>query len=315
MHATLTTLCTQQTPRWPMVSGPGLCQHPGRDRTGPKRTGPKGTGPKRTGPKGTGPKRTGPDRPNRAGPARWRWCHRHLLLGLGTRMNFVNLYSVFYILLQKSGKRCAPVFAYLNFNNKTGTESRFILLYLNFCKSLIPTQSSLWFLTLRQRCDPFVPCLNFINKSETEPRYILPYLNFYNSLISTRSCLWFLKVKQSCDLFFPYFINESETEMWFFFSIFKFHQWEWNRVKIHFTIPKLLQVIDPLRYGFIIFHIWTLSTTMKAEMWSVFAIFKIYQQEWNRVKIIFTMRKLLHIIGSLPDVYGETETWLVFFHT
>jgi hypothetical protein len=93
LHATLTTLCTQQTPRWPMVSGPGLCQHPGRDRTGPKRTGPKGTGPKRTGPKGPGPKRTGPDRPNRAGPARWRWCHRHLLLGLGTRMNCVILYS------------------------------------------------------------------------------------------------------------------------------------------------------------------------------------------------------------------------------
>ena len=84
----------------------------------------------------------------------------------------------------------------------------------------------------------------------------------------------------------------------FFSSIFKLQQWEWNRVKIHFTIPKLLQVIDPLRYGFIIFHIWTLSTTMKAEMWSVFAIFKIYQQEWNKVKIIFTMRKLLHVIGS-----------------
>jgi len=149
------------------------------------------------------------------------------------------------------------VFAYLNFNNKSGTESRFILLYLNFHKSLIPTQSSLWFLTLRQRCDPFVPCLNFIKQ-------------------------------------------------------------EWNRAKIHFTIPKLLQVIDPLPdhvYGFIIFHIWTLSTTMKAEMWSVFAIFKIYQQEWNRVKIIFTMRKLLHVIGSLPDVYGETEMWSVFFHT
>jgi len=225
------------------------------------------------------------------------------------------VFFVLSILLQKSGKRCAPFFAYLNFNNKSRTESRFILLYLNFHKSLIPTQSSLLFLTLRPRCDPFVPCWNFINKSETEPRFILPYLNFYNSLISTRSCLWFLKVKQRCDLFFPYFINESETEMWFFFSIFKFNQWEWNRVKIHFTIPKLLQVIDPLRYGFIIFHIWTLSTTMKAEMWSVFAIFKIYQQEWNRVKIIFTMRKLLHVIGSLPDVYGETETWLVFFHT
>jgi hypothetical protein len=108
-------------------------------------------------------------------------------------------------------------FAYLNYNNKSGTESRFILRYLNFHKSLIPTQSSLWFLTLRPRCDPFVPCWNFINKSETEPRFILPYLNFYNSLISTRSCLWFLKVKQRCDLFFPYFINESETEMWFLF--------------------------------------------------------------------------------------------------
>ncbi len=140
------------------------------------RTGLCVTPPDRTGPDRTGPDR--PDRPNRAGPARWRWCHRHLLLGPGTRLNFVNLYSVFYILLQKSGKRCAPVFAYLNFNNKSGTESRFILLYLNFCKSLIPTQSSLWFLTLRQRCDPFVPFLqylNFINKSGTESGVFLTY--------------------------------------------------------------------------------------------------------------------------------------------
>jgi len=209
-------------------------------------------------------------------------------------------------------------FAYLNYNNKSGTESRFILLYLNFHKSLIPTQSSLWFLTLRQRCDPFVSCLNFINKSETEPRFILPYLNFYYPLISIRSCLWSLNVKPRDVICFFHTLSMKVKQKCDFFSIFKLHQWEWNRVKIHFTIPNLLQVIDPLPdhvYGFIIFHIWTLSTTMKAEMWSVFAIFKIYQQEWNRVKIIFTMRKLLHVIGSLPDVYGETEMWSVFFHT
>ena len=151
------------------------------------------------------------------------------------------VFFVLSILLQKSGKRCAPFFAYLNFNNKSGTESRFILLYLNFHKSLIPTQSSLWFLTLRQRCDPFVPCLNFINKSETEPRFILPYLNFYYSLISIRSCLWSLnvkprdvicffhtlsmKVKQKCDSFFPYLnsINESGTESRFILPYLNFY--------------------------------------------------------------------------------------------
>ena len=123
-------------------------------------------------------------------------------LGFKSKTEMCSFIFFVFKLLQQKWREMFSSYSYLNFINKSGTESRFILLYLYFCKSLIPTQSSLWFLTLRQRCDPFVPCLNFINKSETEPRYILPYLNFYNLLISTRSCLWLLKVKQRCDLFF-----------------------------------------------------------------------------------------------------------------
>ena len=33
-------------------------------------------------------------------------------------------------------------------------------------------------------------------------------------------------------------------EMWFLFFIRKLYQQDWNAVKIHFTIPKFLQVID-----------------------------------------------------------------------
>jgi len=79
LHATLTTLGTQHTPRCAMVSGPAwVCTNPppGPDRTETDRT-----------------ETDRPGRPDRAGPARWRWCHRHLLLGPGTRMNCVNLYS------------------------------------------------------------------------------------------------------------------------------------------------------------------------------------------------------------------------------
>jgi hypothetical protein len=81
------------------------------------------------------------------------------------------VFFVFSILLQKSGKRCAPFFAYLNFNNKSRTESRFILLYLNFHKSLV---------------------------------------------------------------------FDTKTEMWSVCSMLKLYQQEWNRAKIHFTIPKFL---------------------------------------------------------------------------
>ena len=63
-------------------------------------------------------------------------------------------YFVFSILklLQQKWKEMFSSYSYLNFINKSGTESRFILLYLTFHKSLIPTQSCLWFLSLGQRC-------------------------------------------------------------------------------------------------------------------------------------------------------------------
>jgi len=77
-------------------------------------------------------------------------------------------YFVFSILklLQQKWKEMRSSFSYLNFINESGTESRFILLYLNFQKSLIPTQSCLWFSKVKQRCVIlFFPYLNLLKKS------------------------------------------------------------------------------------------------------------------------------------------------------
>jgi hypothetical protein len=67
-----------------------------------------------------------------------------------------------------SKRRCDPFFPYINFINETTKrcdlffpclnlsrrmkESRFILIYLNFYKSLIPSRFCLWFLKVKQRC-------------------------------------------------------------------------------------------------------------------------------------------------------------------
>jgi hypothetical protein len=53
------------------------------------------------------------------------------------------------------------------------------------------------------------------------------------------------------------------------FFIHKLYQREWNRAKIHFTIPKFLQVIDP-------YPIMSLVFDSKKEMWSVNVIKIIY---------------------------------------
>ena len=48
---------------------------------------------------------------------------------------------------------------YLNFINKSGTESRVFLTYQNYYKSLIPTRTCLWFSKMIQRCDQFFSIL------------------------------------------------------------------------------------------------------------------------------------------------------------
>jgi hypothetical protein len=91
-------------------------------------------------------------------------------------------------------------------------------------------------------------------------------------------------------------VLESKKEMWSVSSVIKLYQHEWNRVKIHFIIPKFW---DPffLYLNFIIesgtgsrfiwpylnFQViglyWIMSLVFECEtkMWSVFSIFKLKQ--------------------------------------
>jgi hypothetical protein len=69
---------------------------------------------------------------------------------------------------ERTQQRCDPFFQFCNFINESGTDSRFILPYLDFYMSLIPTRSCLWFSKVKPRCDPIFLYLNFINERETE---------------------------------------------------------------------------------------------------------------------------------------------------
>jgi hypothetical protein len=63
--------------------------------------------------------------------------------------------------------------------------------------------------------------------------------------------------------------------------------------------------------------IWTLSTKVKTEIWSVFAILKLYQREWNRVKSLFNIPKLLQVIDPyqiMSMVFkNDTEMWSTLY--
>jgi hypothetical protein len=204
-------------------------------------------------------------------------------------LNFIN----------ESGKSCDLFDPYLNFINKSGTESRCILPNLNFYESLIPTRSFLWFLKGKEMWSVFFSYWNFLNEIETESVTFFPYL------ISINYC----RVEPSQDSFYhtkflqvidPHrimsLVFESKKEMWSVSSVIKLYKHEWNRVKIHFTIPKYcdqffpflniiiesgtgsrfilpylnLQVVDP-------YWIMSLVFESETEMWSVFFLLKLYQ--------------------------------------
>jgi hypothetical protein len=74
-------------------------------------------------------------------------------------------------------------------------------------------------------------------------------------------------------------------EMWSIWSILKLYQQEWNRLMMHFTKPKFLQVIDPYQIVSLVFE-------RETEMWSVFSILKLYQWNWNRKCEIFSIFNL-----------------------
>ncbi len=80
--------------------------------------------------------------------------------------------------INETEKRCDPFNPCLNFIKENEKESRFILIYLNFYKSLIPSKFCLWFFKVNQR---FVFLyLNFINESGKRCDLFFPYLNFVN---------------------------------------------------------------------------------------------------------------------------------------
>jgi hypothetical protein len=144
------------------------------------------------------------------------------------------VFFVLSILLQKSGKRCAPFFAYLNFNNKSGTESRFILLYLNFHKTLVfDTKTEMWSVCsmlklyqtrVKQSQDSFYHTYIFITHW-----YLSDHVSGFWKLNRDVICFFHtlsMKVKQKCDSFFPYLnsINESGTESRFILPYLNFYK-------------------------------------------------------------------------------------------
>jgi hypothetical protein len=101
------------------------------------------------------------------------------------------------------------------------------------------------------------------------------------------------------------------------FFILKLYQREWNRVKIHFTIPKFLKVIDP-------YPIMSLVFDSKKEMWSVNIIKIIYilitttvflaLYKWavhnNRMESFLTERwDVLGIMKWVDQSVGNERMW------
>jgi hypothetical protein len=93
------------------------------------------------------------------------------------------------------------------------------------------------------------------------------------------------------------------------FSILKLYQCKWKEMcsicsivksgtVSRFILPNLNFYYSLIPTGLCLWFlkIWTLSTKVKTEIWSVFAILKIYQREWNRVKSLFNIPKLLQVI-------------------
>jgi len=93
------------------------------------------------------------------------------------------------------------------------------------------------------------------------------------------------------------------------FSILKLYQCKWKEMcsicsifksgtVSRFILPNLNFYYSLIPTGSCLWFlkIWTLSTKVKTEIWSVFAILKIYQREWNRVKSLFNIPKLLQVI-------------------
>ena len=143
----------------------------------------------------------------------------------------------------------------------------------------VPLWCALFFLYLNfinasgKRCVPFVP---YLRVEQCQDSFYQTYI-FYWSLIPTGSCLWFLKIWTLS--------TKVKTEIWSVFAILKLYQWEWNRIKSLFNIPKLLQVIDP-------YQIMSMEFKNDTEMWSAFSILKPSQKEWKARWSICSIPKL-----------------------
>jgi len=128
----------------------------------------------------------------------------------------------------------------------------------------------------------------------------------YNIWAHLHIILYFVKIFPPCTMMNFWVILPNNIQFYlinnniiFIFIIIGQHQGEFDASQIWSGQPEC----EP----------WRTHTT---EMWSFFSIFELYQREWNRFKIYFTIPKFLHVIDPYQIMSlvfkSETEMWSDF---